>query len=104
FLVGKSPADRKQIYLTGLDILNANARKRFNKAFAEVDDKQAGELLAPLREPWTYNPPSDPLTRFLRDAKADIRNATVNSREYSTAGSAGSRRGGGVGQYWFPID
>lgn len=104
FLIGKSPADRQQLYKGGLDTLNAQATKRFGKAFAEVTEAQAVELLAPLKQPWTYEPPADPFARFLREAKQDVRNATMNSREYATAGAAGSRRGGGIGQYWYPID
>lgn len=104
FLIGASPADRKTLYKTGLTMLNAQSLKRFRKPFAEVDEKQVSELLAPLREPWTYEPPADPLARFLRAAKQDVRTATINSREYSTAGSTGGRRAGGVGQYWYPID
>ena len=104
FLIGKSPADRKQLYTAGLNTLNAQATKRFGKAFADVAEAQAAELLAPLKQPWTYEPPADPFARFLREAKQDVRNATMNSREYATAGAAGSRRGGGIGQYWYPID
>lgn len=104
FLIGKSPADRQQLYKGGLDALNAQATKRFGKAFADVTEVQAAELLAPLKQPWTYEPPTEPFARFLREAKQDIRNATINSREYATASSSGGRRGGGVGQYWYPID
>lgn len=104
FLIGKSPADRQQIYKGGLDALNAQATKRFGKAFADVTDAQAAELLAPLKQPWTYDPPADPFARFLREAKQDVRNATMNSREYTAASSSGGRRGGGLGQYWYPID
>lgn len=104
FLISKSAADRKQLYTAGLNALNAQATKRFGKAFAEVTEAQATELLAPLRQPWTYEPPADPFARFLREAKQDVRTATMNSREYATAGSTGGRRGGGIGQYWYPID
>lgn len=104
FLVSKSPADRKQLYTAGLNALNAQATKKFGKAFAEVTEEQAAELLAPLRQPWTYEPPADPFARFLREAKQDVRTATMNSREYTTAASSGGRRGGGLGQYWYPID
>lgn len=104
FLIGKSPADRKQLYTAGLNALNAQATKRFGKTFADVTEAQGAELLAPLKQPWTYEPPADPFARFLREAKQDVRTATMNSREYTTAGSAGSRRGGGIGQYWYPID
>jgi hypothetical protein len=104
FLIGASPAERQQLYRAGLDALNAQAAKRFSKSFAEVDAEQAGELLAPLRQPWTYEPPADPLARFLRAANQDVRTATINSREYSAASSAGGRRASGVGQYWYTIE
>jgi Gluconate 2-dehydrogenase subunit 3 len=104
FLIGASSADRKLLYKTGLDSLNAQAQKRFGKPFADVSEAEAADLLAPLRQPWTYDPPADPLARFLREAKQDVRTATMNSREYATGGSAGGRRGGGLGQYWYPID
>ena len=100
FLISQSPAERQQIYRTGLDLLNAQATKQFKKSFADVDETQANTLLAPLRVAWTYEPPTDPLARFLREAKADVRTATMNSREWNTAGG----RRGGTGQYWYPID
>lgn len=103
FLIGASAADRKQLYKNGLDTLQTQAQKKFGKAFADLNESQIGELLAPLRKAWTYEPPADPFARFLREVKADVRTATINSREYSTAGAAG-RRGGGMGQYWYPID
>ena len=105
FLISESPQDRQQLYKTGLDLLNSQAKKRFNKPFTEVDAAQATTLLAPLREAWTYDPPTDPLARVLQDAKRDIRTATLNSREYAAAASSGgSRRGAGVGLYWYPLD
>jgi hypothetical protein len=106
FLIGSSPADRQELYKSGLDALNSKAAKSFSKPFAEVDGSQAVSLLAPLREPWTFEQPSDPLARFLRAAKEDVRTATFNSREWNTAGSSGSarRRGGGLGQYWYTIE
>jgi hypothetical protein len=106
FLIGTSPADRQELYKSGLDALNSKAAKSFSKPFAEVDPSQAASLLAPLREPWTFEQPSDPLARFLRAAKEDVRTATFNSREWNTAGSPGSaaRRGGGLGQYWYTVE
>lgn len=104
FLISKSPADRQQLYKAGLDALNAQALRQFKKAFAEVDEAQAAKLLAPLRQPWTYEPPADPFARFLREAKQDVRTATQNSRAYIMASSSGGRRGGGMGQYWYPLD
>jgi hypothetical protein len=105
FLISESPADRQQLYRAGLDALNAAARRRFNKPFAETDAAQANELLSPLRDPWTFEPPSGVMARFLRAAKADVRTATMNSREYAAAASTGGRRGfGGQGLYWYPLD
>lgn len=100
FLISQSPAERQQIYRSGLDILNTQATKQFKKSFADLEEAQAATLLAPLRQPWTYDPPTEPLARFLRDAKQDVRTATMNSREWNTAGG----RRSGIGQYWFPID
>jgi hypothetical protein len=106
FLIGQSPADRQHVYREGLDALNAQAGKKFNKGFAELEGPQAVELLAPLREPWTFDPPADLLARFLRTAKQDVRTATMNSHEYvAAAGASGGRRGfGGQGLYWYPLD
>jgi hypothetical protein len=105
FLISESPADRQRVYHAGLDALNVQAAKRYQKPFAELDAEQADALLAPLRLPWTYVPPADPLAHFLAVAKADVRAATVNSREYNTAlPSGGGRRMGGTGLYWYPID
>jgi Gluconate 2-dehydrogenase subunit 3 len=104
FLLSKSPAERQRLYRMGLDSLNTQAQKRFSKSFADINETQAAELLAPLRQAWTYVPPTEPFALFLREAKADVRNATINSHEYNTANASSGRRGGGTGQYWFPLD
>ncbi len=104
FLIGHSPADRQNTYRAGLDALNAQANQRFKKPFAELDAADADAVLAPLREPWTYDPPADALARFLREAKQDVRTAAMNSREYSAHAPAAGRRFGGNGLYWYPLD
>jgi hypothetical protein len=109
FLIGESPADRQQVYREGLDALNVQAKKRFNRAFADLDGPQADSMLTSLSQPWTFDAPADPIANFLRVAKQDVRTATVNSREYSAASSGagasgGSRRFGGGGLYWYPLD
>jgi hypothetical protein len=101
FLIGVSPAERQQIYRVGLDKLNKEALKQFKKAFAELDVNQAGTLLAPLRAPWTFEPPTDPIARLLREAKADVRRATRSSREWNTA--PGRDPDDAVGFYYYPI-
>jgi hypothetical protein len=99
FLIGDSDAERRHVYRAGLDGLNAQAQKRFNKPFADLDNAQADLLLAPLGQPWTFDEPDDPVARFLRTAKADVRTATMNSREYGAG-----RRFVGSGLYWYPLD
>jgi len=105
FLLSQSPGDRKTLYRAGLDALNAAAQRKFTKPFAGLTDDQGGTLLAPLKDKWNFDAPADPLARFLWAAKADVRNATLNSKEYASAQASGGRRGfGGVGLYWFPLD
>lgn len=104
FLISRSPRERQEIYRAGLDGLAAQAKKRFNKEFASLDDEGLSTLLAPLKQPWTYDAPTEPVARFLRVAKQDVATATVNSREYAAAASGGGgRRGAGLGLYWYPL-
>jgi hypothetical protein len=104
FLIGGSPQDRSKSYRNGLDRLDADAHRQYRKAFAELSMQQADMILAPLREPWSYNGPSDPFAQFLLAAKQDVLAATVNSREWIQATSARRRSAGGMGMYWFPIE
>jgi hypothetical protein len=107
FLIGQSPADRKQLYRAGLDALNSGARSKYSKSFAELDATQADAILAPLQERWTNSrndAPADPLSAFLRAAKADIMTATINSREWIAVVSQRSRSASGTGIYWREIE
>lgn len=104
FLIGDSPPDRQDLYKTGLDILNSKSQKQFKKPFAEIQSSEADTLLVSLREAWTYETPPDPLARFLRAAKQDVRTATMNSREYASSSAATSRRAFGPALYWYPLD
>ncbi len=104
FLIGASQAERQSVYLKGLDALNAAAKGKHQKTFDQVGEAEAVALLAPLKKPWTYEPSTDVLTRFLHTAKADVRTATLNSKEYNQNGGGGARRGGGTGLYWYPLD
>lgn len=105
FLIGESPEADQKVYVDGLDALNFQAAMRFDKPFAEVDEAQAHELLEPLRQPWTPEPSTDPLTVFLQRAKADVRTAAVNTQMWAEALASGSgRRMSGSGQYWLPLD
>jgi hypothetical protein len=105
YLISRSPRDRQDLYREGLDGLAEQARRQFQKDFASLDGAAVAKLLAPLREPWTFDPPTEPVARFLRAAKQDVRAATVNSRPYAIAAtSGGGRRGAGLGLYWYPLD
>jgi hypothetical protein len=103
-LIGDSPLDRQQLWLSGLDALEYQSQSRFRKAFADTDAVQADTLFAPLHQPWTYEPPSDPVARLLAAAKEDVRTATFNSYERNLAASGGTRRRGGGGLYWLPVE
>jgi hypothetical protein len=107
FLVSASPADRQQLYRNGLDALNLQARSKFGKPFADLDATQADAILKPLMATvaWAYDPPKDPVKHFIFQAHQDIRTATRNSIEASTAGASSGRRGlAGAGLFWNPID
>ena len=104
FLISVSPAARQAQYRDGLDKLNADARSRYRKIFAELAQGQIDTLLAPLREAWTYAAPNDPFAQFLQAAKTDVMHATMNSRRWSEARAKRSRRASGLGMYWYPIE
>lgn len=103
FLVRRSPRDRQVLYQGGLDRLNRESQARFSRPFTEVTAVQASELLAPLREPWTFQGPSGELARFLAAVKDDALRATVSSREWADA-SSGRRGGRGIGAYWYSLE
>ena len=108
FLIGVSPSDRQSSYRRGLDTLNANAKKQFNRNFSDLDAGQVDAVIRPLLEPvpWQYDLPKDPARHFMAEAHRDIRTATQNSREYAAAAAASGRRFGfgGGGSYLLPID
>jgi hypothetical protein len=104
FLIGDSPLERQQLWLMGLDALEFQSQNRFHKAFADTDAAQADALFDPLHQPWTYEPPADPIARLLAAAKQDIRTATFNSFERNVGTSGGARRRGGGGLYWLPVE
>jgi hypothetical protein len=97
FLLSESMAERQKLYLNGLDTLERESQTRFRKPFAEIDETQAGQILAPLRQAWTYRAPNA-FAEFLRAAREDVRTATRNSPEWSAAGHPP-----GAGLYWKPV-
>ncbi len=103
FLLSKSPAPRQTLYRTGLDRLNSESAHRYSKPFAALDAAQCDAVLSPLRRPWTYEDPADPLEHFLREAKTDIFQATRNSYEFISVAAKRSRGASGVGEFWYPL-
>ena len=104
FLIGVSPADRQQLYRGGLDALNAKAKAKFSKSFAELDAKQVDAVIRPLlaATPWAWDLPKDPAMRFIASVRTDVVTATRNSPVWAEKAGA---RGGGAGQLkWLPID
>jgi Gluconate 2-dehydrogenase subunit 3 len=102
FYLSESPAERQELYRSGLDELNSRAQSGFHVPFAQVNGEQAAKLLAPLCGQWTAKP--DQFTGFLRAAKQDILQATQNSYEWVRVMSKRVRSAGGLGMYWFPIE
>ena len=103
FLISESPAERQKLYRDGLEELNRRAKQRFQVVFAETNQKQADEILAPLARQWTALP-EDEFTGFLRAAKQDILQATQNSHDWIRVMSKRVRNAGGLGTYWYPIE
>jgi len=97
FLIGESPAPVRQLYQGGLDRL---VRENFTQLGAE----EAGRLLAPLKEPWSYAGPVDSFSKFLVEAKIALYQATLNSREFAEASSRGRRGASGMNYYWRSLE
>jgi hypothetical protein len=105
FLIGVSPQDQQQMYQSGLDRLDSEAKRRFNKPFASVSAAEADQLIRPWLRTWmTDHPPTEPYERFINVAHSDIRTATVNSQAWSDAAKAMDKRTPDEGLFWFPVD
>lgn len=105
FLIGVSPADRQQMYQSGLDRLDAEARHTFGVPFAEVQAAQADRLLGPWLQTWMEDhPPKESYAYFINVAHSDIRAATINSQAWSEAAKSTDEATPDVGLYWFPIE
>src|SRR5437868_4456932 len=101
FLIGVSPADRQQMYQSGLDRLDAEAKLHFGVPFSKVDKTQADQLIRPWLRTWiTDHPPTEPYARFINFVHSDIRTATINSEAWSKA----RERAPEMELYWFPVD
>ena len=105
FLISVSPADRQQMYVSGLDRLDAESRRRFALPFDALSASQADELIRPWLKAWmTDHPPAEPYERFITLAHSDIRTATINSKPWSDATGSEDDRRMEEGLYWYPVD
>lgn len=105
FLVGMSPADRQRLYQSGLDRLDADAKKQFAVSFEGVNAAQADQLLHPWLRTWMNDhPPTEPYAQFINVAHSDIRTATINSQPWSEAAKSDRKHSPEEELYWFPID
>jgi hypothetical protein len=108
FLISRSPSADQKLYGSGLDGLNASSQKRFHKAFAELDAKEADAIIRPLlvARAWDREMPKDPMQHFLVKVHDDLRTATMNSAEWAASGASSGRGRFNQGRrfYWKPID
>jgi Gluconate 2-dehydrogenase subunit 3 len=101
FLIGVSPTERQQMYQSGLDRLNAEAKQHFGAAFSTLEKSQADQLIRPWLRTWmTDHPPTEPYARFINIAHSDIRTATINSQAWTDA----TKKAPDMELYWFPVD
>src|SRR5277367_5114588 len=69
FLIGVSPADRQQMYQSGLDRLESEAQNHIQKPFAALGAAEADQLIRPHLRAWLNDhPPSEPFARFINVA------------------------------------
>jgi hypothetical protein len=105
FLIGSSPAARKNVYTGGLNWLELESRKQNQKPFSDLDDRHADAILKPWLRTWmTDHPPTEQHADFINIAHEDIRTATVNSKAWSDAASSGAQSTTEAGLYWYPIE
>jgi len=105
FLIGVSPADRQQMYQSGLDRLESEAHKQFQKPFAALDASEADRIIRPHLRAWVGDhPPTEAFARFINIAHEEIRTATVNSEAWSEAAQAAGQRAPNIDLYWYPVD
>ncbi|WP_263354391.1 gluconate 2-dehydrogenase subunit 3 family protein [Acidicapsa acidisoli] len=105
FLISASPADRQQMYQSGLDRLESEAKQHFGKSFAAIDISQADQLLRPWLRTWlSDHPPTEPYALFINIVHTDIRTATMNSQAWSDAAHRAGQQTPNIDLYWYPVD
>lgn len=103
FVIGESPAGRQQLWRSGLHELDGQAMKGHGVRFEKLTGAQAAAILEPLKAKWTFYGPGEPFAKFLWEARAEMVQATVNSREYAEA-NTGRRAAAASNYYWRSLD
>ena len=105
FFIGKSNAEVRKRYKSGLDSLEAEALRQFKLPFAKLDDANADEILKPWLRTWmSDHPPTEPQAEFLNVAHYDIRNATINSKAWNDVPPSRLQERTAIDLYWLPIE
>jgi hypothetical protein len=104
FLIGSSPAVRKQLYKDGLDWIESESKKMFSMPFATLDGPKTDALLAPWLRTWMGDhPPTERHADFINIAHDDIRTATIHSKAWCDVPESGAEPRCPVELYWSPI-
>jgi hypothetical protein len=105
FLIVSSPEQRQKVYADGLDWLEETARTKYKISFAQLEDRQTGEVIKPWLRTWmSDHPPTEAHADFINIAHDDIRSATVNSQAWNDVPSVGAEPKTEEAIYWLPIE
>ena len=105
FFIGDSLQPRQKVYTSGLNWLDSESQKRYQKPFAKLEDRQVDAILKPYLRTWmSDHPPIEAHADFVNIAHEDIRTATINSKAWSDAASSDAQASNGDSLYWYPIE
>lgn len=105
FLISTSPAATQKMYTSGLAWLNEESQRKYKANFAALDNAKVDAIIRPWLRTWlSDHPPTEPHADFVNLAHADIRSATINSKEWSAMPSARTQPKTEVALYWTPIE
>jgi len=103
FLVSQAPEAKQQLWRTGLHELDARSLQSHGARFEKLNAAQANAVLEPLKVKWTFYGPQEPFAKFLWEARGEMVQATLNSREYAEA-NTGRRSAAASNYYWRSLD
>jgi len=105
FLIATSPASTQKMYTAGLAWLNEESLRKYKANFATLDDAKVDAIIKPWLRTWmSDHPPAETHADFINIAHADIRDATINSKQWSAVPSARTQPKTEVALYWTPIE